>query len=1124
MFFYLKVVFILFITSTVSFSQKFEWARSVYSINNVYGGNVSYPSIKDLAIDSVGNVYYVGFLDGIDDIDPTSNTTFINFIRGTFIQKIDSSGNLLWTKTFDISNGNISSFNRVNFQSIEIGEDGNLVVFGDVKQGTIDVDFGQNVFEVTSNNLFSNYFLLKVNADGDFIWCEEIFSGVKEYMNSNYISQFSSTRNMIEIDYLNNIYLSFSTYDTIMDTSLIYHKFNSNGVKQWSLYGNPSGFISSIDSIGNSYLTYKTGGAEYIDCDLSLDTFLLHFPPNILGDHLGRAIVKVNSDGVLQWGKSMYTSLYNEINMKNFLSNENGNICFDAGLYDTLILESNTGVIDSLFPVTPTNTSKNFFIASLDNDGILKFYRSFYADVAAPNSLELTLDGFDKFGNIFYGVKSGHLNPLNFDIDPGIGVHIANSSTNSVLAKMDESGNFLWVYDGGYSISTRVSGNGVNNPQPNVDLKFFKSNFYVTGFFGSNVDFDPTNNVYKIGDLNPTPTGTSITKFSQNVCDQFAIEVDTISDISCGIDTIAYISVDHERGTAPISYSWNNSSVDTLNYITTNTPGIFKVSIADSNECRDSVTVLIEEPKEEFDLSVNVIELSNNSLSFFVKNNGCVPTDVQLKTYCDQTSSISSISSNGTIVGDTVIWTFLQLDYTQPAESVYLSFNTTPVLPFIEVKAVVFPIIGDSDTTNNKKSYSFDMNNQSNLLVYPEGECEYDYIDSSSVLTYYSKALQSPIYRIENRLSSNLDLNTLSSIGSDYSHYEIENDTILVTVFHTDSIPQGFFKYNLFEIDHYDNLPNFTVIPSKLSSSTLYPNFADFTNFESEVSSIIVNDVSSLLSDTVSITETECENYAWMGNIYNQSGQYSTVVSNQYGCDSLLVLDLTIHYNDNSVLYVTECDSATINGYNYYSPGIYSQILPTNQGCDSSISVHFMNYPSYSLVYEDICDSIVINGIVYNETGVYYQSLVSIHGCDSTVECTINLQRDTTILNQVSLEGYVLNNVLYTEPGQYEQVLTNSYGCDSILILNLELEYLGLLEDKIKVSVVPNPFTDKISVYYDKPITSFFLHDLKGSNVEIKAEKLENRIEIDTIDLKTGVYFLIIRSEEKTRTIKLIKI
>ena len=79
-------------------------------------------------------------------------------------------------------------------------------------------------------------------------------------------------------------------------------------------------------------------------------------------------------------------------------------------------------------------------------------------------------------------------------------------------------------------------------------------------------------------------------------------------------------------------------------------------------------------------------------------------------------------------------------------------------------------------------------------------------------------------------------------------------------------------------------------------------------------------------------------------------------------------------------------------------------------------------------------------------------------------------------------------------------------------------------EKDLGITLFPNPTVDKISIkssfLQGNSLVFFEIYDLKGSL--IKRGKLLNQ-QINVNDLKTGVYFLNVKSENKKQTLKFIK-
>ncbi len=95
------------------------------------------------------------------------------------------------------------------------------------------------------------------------------------------------------------------------------------------------------------------------------------------------------------------------------------------------------------------------------------------------------------------------------------------------------------------------------------------------------------------------------------------------------------------------------------------------------------------------------------------------------------------------------------------------------------------------------------------------------------------------------------------------------------------------------------------------------------------------------LNSTSNQTQTACNSYTWNGTTYTQSGQYSYLTSNTYGCDSTANLNLTINNSSSATQNQSATDSYTwpVNGQTYTQSGMYTATIPNAAGCDSTITL-----------------------------------------------------------------------------------------------------------------------------------------------------------------------------------------
>lgn len=208
----------------------------------------------------------------------------------------------------------------------------------------------------------------------------------------------------------------------------------------------------------------------------------------------------------------------------------------------------------------------------------------------------------------------------------------------------------------------------------------------------------------------------------------------------------------------------------------------------------------------------------------------------------------------------------------------------------------------------------------------------------------------------------------------------------------------------------------------------------------------------NIYSSNSSLEEvTTCESYYWSATqqSYTQSGQYSTVLSNQYGCDSTANLNLTIHYNNTGFENVEACDNYfwTATGQTYTQSGSYTSTLANQYGCDSLATLNLIIHPSNgSSQAATSCDSYLWpeNGITYNQSGTYTHTLQNQFGCDSIIRLNLTIHKSNSGTESHSVcESYTwpANGVTYTQSGSYSTMLKNQYGCDSTANLDLTVSY-----------------------------------------------------------------------------------
>ena len=203
-------------------------------------------------------------------------------------------------------------------------------------------------------------------------------------------------------------------------------------------------------------------------------------------------------------------------------------------------------------------------------------------------------------------------------------------------------------------------------------------------------------------------------------------------------------------------------------------------------------------------------------------------------------------------------------------------------------------------------------------------------------------------------------------------------------------------------------------------------------------------------------TITACDSYTWNGQTYTESGEYIYTTTAANGCDSIVTLHLTIN---NSEIGETECvticygETYTWNGQTYSTEGEYSIVLTNINGCDSIAILNLAILPQpereyeFHAIYSDMTPYIWRDK-EYFETGYYEDSdKYTQYDCDS-----ITYILDLEVRPPMHTEQYTLticeNELPYTwryyelsSAGEYQFVEQyEGVGLDSVcFIINLNI-------------------------------------------------------------------------------------
>ena len=436
-------------------AQTLEWALMgpVYAMN------------PKPIVDSNGNIYTVGDYYGPCDFDPGPNIfNLVDSSGDIFIRKLDKNGNFCWAKRIGGPNQ--------DFYTSSVGdEDGNLYVTG-CFFGTIDIDPGPGIENLTSIGGHFNVFICKFDNSGSFIW-------VKQLVCNTGIN--SSWTNDITIDANRNVFLTGLFYGTVdFDPSLseynltadgnqdvFVEKLDSNGnfiwAKKWGSVDYDSGQKIKVDNSGNVYIVGSFEGC--VDMDPGVGSFYLTAP----GTESSLFIEKLDSNGIFSW------AFICPQNVLSLAVDSNSNLYTTGSFFGTVDFDPGIGI----FNLTSYG-SEDIYIRKLDSSGNFIWAKSMggiYEDYGSYITI-------DHEGNLYCtGYFSG-----NVDFDPNSGTfNMASESGGDIfINKFTTNGNHCW---------TKRIGGSLNEISETIEVDR-NNNIYVTGYINAATDFDPNAGTY----------------------------------------------------------------------------------------------------------------------------------------------------------------------------------------------------------------------------------------------------------------------------------------------------------------------------------------------------------------------------------------------------------------------------------------------------------------------------------------------------------------------------------------------------------------------------------------------------------------------------------------------------
>jgi hypothetical protein len=388
----------------------FIWAKHFVGMSS--GSNGLWGRAID--IDASGNIYIAGAIRDSFDMDPGPGVYKLSTggAQVTFLLKLDSAGNFVWAKKHEVS---VPVNNTSGPAGMKIV--GNVIYLAGGFAGTVDIDPGAGVFNVTSTpGVGGDMLLIKMDTTGNFIWGKT--------MGGTGIDGIYSIRT----DSVQNLYIAGGFSNTVdFDPSPSVTNLTSNGGSK--ILGPHDPYVAKYDSAGN-YIWAKGfgGGSDEWAWGLSLDPWgnvivtgffngTVDFDPgpgvyNITASSRDMFTLRLRNNGDFSWAISVHPGGNDE--GRAIATDGQGNVYTTGYFLGSADFDPGPAVY---------SLGGGVYVQKLDSAGNFVWARAWASDI--PGWI-----GLDHANNIYVTGTYSTLVGGTADFDPGPGTFLLSGSTS----------------------------------------------------------------------------------------------------------------------------------------------------------------------------------------------------------------------------------------------------------------------------------------------------------------------------------------------------------------------------------------------------------------------------------------------------------------------------------------------------------------------------------------------------------------------------------------------------------------------------------------------------------------------------------------------------------------------
>lgn len=723
-------------------------------------GGMSNDIASTVILEKNQDIVLCGTFRGTVDFAPGSNVNNLSSSgqEDVFIQKLDSTGNLIWAKRIGGPGKDIiysSGTDSLN----------NIYLAGSFS-GTADFDPDTSTsYYLTSSSGYQDIFILKLDSSGNFIWAKAIGGALGDEIYS------------IAVDLAGNVYATGAfadvvdfdpgsgtynlTSSSVMQSDVFVLKLSYSGNFSWAKkYGvasfNDAGKAIILNDSANVYVTGHFFGNMDIDPGPGVSTVYSMGLTDVF-------IQKLDTSGNFIWGKSIGGAS----------SEYATSLCYDrkGNIYLTGRFQSHTNFDPNQFYYLDSQGgSSDAYVEKISSSGNLIWVRGMGSDVNGEVGLAIKTDNT---GNVY---STGVFKDTT-DFNPGVAIEniVSRGAEDIYIQKLDSSGNLVWAKSIGSagsdsSLSLMLDGKG---------------NIFLSGYYSGVADLDPEQAISN--NLSNGLRDAFLLKLKLlDTCNNLHIAIDSAKNINCADSGM--IVCKGLQGFPPFQYSWNTIPASFDSVLIVHNSGIYEVTVSDIHNCMKKSSILINGPDTTsgYDLLINGLATRfrpGRSTGFWLNalNMSCMPINGTVSFIMDSLVSFdSSTVAPNLIVNDTIIWNLngMKYDSMHFFSKLYLhTISTATTADTVCFTVKIDPVSGDNDSANNMKTYCFPVFNShdpNTIDVYPLGKCQQQLIAKSQLLTYtiqFQNTGNSAAIDISiiDTLDTDLDINSVNILGSSHS-------------------------------------------------------------------------------------------------------------------------------------------------------------------------------------------------------------------------------------------------------------------------------------------------------------------------------------------------------------------